>query len=340
MQRRIRITWHHGTSLLVLFSLALFASTSLAHGVHEHEVAHSPAQETAVDDETPRRLLQAFRVSGDDALLERAWSVIEPQLRSNDLTARQLVDAALIAQARHQFDTALELTRSALQNDRNDEQSWLLLASIHLVKGDSEAAGNACDELDRSHWLLIVGCKARVAHASGDAAKVRPSFDRLLTATQEQGIEADMLAWAFSVAGDLAVSDNDADRAVDYFARSLSLAESTQVRSALVDVLLANDRLADAQAELEKGSRALPLDIRRLILANRQGRTVDVTDRIAAVDRRFREWIAAKDWLHAREMARFYIDVLERPELARQLAEINIGIQKEREDLLLLRRTT
>ena len=50
-------------------------------------------------------------------------------------------------------------------------------------------------------------------------------------------------------------------------------------------------------------------------------------------------WIAAEDWLHAREMARFYLDVVERPALARQLAEVNIKLQREPEDIRLFERT-
>ena len=119
----------------------------------------------------------------------------------------------------------------------------------------------------------------------------------------------------------------------------MTLVENTQVRSALVDVLLANNRLADAEAALENGSGALPLDVRRLILAKRQGRIADVTARVEAFDHRFREWIAAEDWLHAREMARFYLDVVDRPKVGRRLAVINFAFQKEPEDQRLLLRS-
>jgi hypothetical protein len=50
-------------------------------------------------------------------------------------------------------------------------------------------------------------------------------------------------------------------------------------------------------------------------------------------------WIARDDWLHAREMARFYFDVVDRPELARHLASINVSLQREPEDLRLEERT-
>ena len=37
-------------------------------------------------------------------------------------------------------------------------------------------------------------------------------------------------------------------------------------------------------------------------------------------------------------MTRFYIDVLDRPDIAKRLARINLGLQREPEDLLLARR--
>ncbi|MEM7765729.1 MAG: hypothetical protein AAF290_16810 [Pseudomonadota bacterium] len=334
-------SWHPGPILLAFFSLALLALPARAHDVHEHTAGHGhdPVPETGADHHaTPRSLLQAFRTTGDDAHLDHAWSLIETRLRPGSSNPEMLIDAALIAQARHQFDRALGLTRNALKLDSRNDQAWLLLASIHLVTGQTEMASEACDELTRVPWIVMVGCEARVAHASGMGAKVRASFERALLVMDEARIGAGTSAWALSIAGDLAVAGNDAGAAIGFFRRSLSLVENTQVRSALVDVLLANDRLAGARDALDAGSEALPLGVRRLILAKRQDRIADMTDRVAAFDRRFQEWIAAEDWLHAREMARFYLDVLENPALAKKLIKINIESQKEYEDQLLLRR--
>jgi len=53
----------------------------------------------------------------------------------------------------------------------------------------------------------------------------------------------------------------------------------------------------------------------------------------------FAAWIAAEDWLHAREMTRFFLDVEQRPALARRLAVQNLSVQREPEDLRLEERT-
>jgi len=60
---------------------------------------------------------------------------------------------------------------------------------------------------------------------------------------------------------------------------------------------------------------------------------------LSTVQREFEAWISNEDWLHAREMTRFFVDVVDRPDLARRLALINIGLQREPEDLRLETRT-
>ena len=108
-----------------------------------------------------------------------------------------------------------------------------------------------------------------------------------------------------SVAGD-AARLVDAIKAVAYYQHSLNLIESTQVRSALADVLIAAGKLDHARGVLDAGSDALPLVVRRLIVATRSGEASRYAREISAADHRFRQWIAEADWLHAREMARFY----------------------------------
>jgi len=65
----------------------------------------------------------------------------------------------------------------------------------------------------------------------------------------------------------------------------------------------------------------------------------DLESVLAQVQSEFNIWIANKDWLHAREMTRFFIDVVDRPDRARRLALINVSLQREPEDLRLEKRT-
>ncbi|HEY5624441.1 MAG TPA: hypothetical protein VIV14_11830 [Gammaproteobacteria bacterium] len=280
-----------------------------------------------------RGLLQAFRETGEDRYLDDAWALLERELSPN-ASANVLIDAALVAQARHRFDDARMLTAKAIELGSANDQAWLLVNSIALVQGRADEAADACRQLRNSPPLVIVTCHARVALISGNEASVLPRLEAMLSLGSSDDV---LLAWSQSIAGDLAAARGKDTDSIRHYRASLGLAESTQVRSALVDALFRTHRLAEARHALDAGSHhALPLEVRRLIADRIEGH--DSHQRIDHVDQRFREWIVDSDWLHAREMARFYLDVKPDPELAHKLAGINIGIQKEPEDYRLLRR--
>jgi tetratricopeptide (TPR) repeat protein len=271
-------------------------------------------------------------------LLDEAWGLIEPELHTRPHDPDVLRTAAFIAQARHAFDYAVELTRDALALDRSDDQAWLLLASIHLVQGRASEAERACRALRRVPPLVAATCHARVAVARSEIEPARSRLSALLAIVEPGSIPVQWYAWALSVAGDLAAAAHDAVAAAACYERSLALVESTQVRAALVDTLLELRRLDRALEILDAGPPALPLTVRRLIVTTRLG-SLTSSDEIVRIDREFGRWIAAEDWLHAREMARFYLDVVERRALARRLALINLTLQREPEDIWLERRT-
>ena len=324
---------------LMLTLLTVVASFSGGSPASAHSAQHrAQATEYVEPDRPVGQLIRRFRESGQDSYLDTAWTVIEPQLDVKRPAPGLLVDAAMLAQSRHDFVLALELLDRALEQHSQMPQAWLVRAAIELVRGNTDEARHACRQLRGSSALVAVSCHARVAIARGDSKRALRQLTAVLTHIEADGTDSGQLAWSLSVAGDAAVN-LDPERAVLLYRRSLELAESAQVRSALVDVLLRLDRLADADSALSAGSTALPLAVRRLIVARREGRDSESAAEIARVDHRFRHWIAHGDWLHAREMARFYLDVLPRPELARKLALKNLELQREPEDQRLASRT-
>lgn len=247
--------------------------------------------------------------------------------------AERLVASARVAQARHDFDRALGDIERALALDPHNDPAWLLAASIHLVRGDTKTAQAACRRLRYVPAIAVITCSARVSIARGESERVLQPLEAILEVIDLESTEAAWTAWAYSVAGDAARTVNP-DAAVRYYEQSLSLLPNTQVRAALVDVLIEHNRLEEAARILDAGPNTLPLDIRQLIVDKRSGRKPDPAT-IRELVHRFEHWISHEDWTHAREMARFYLDVVERPALARRLAEINLRIQREPEDRLL-----
>ncbi len=329
-QRKFTSCWLL-VACLILTSLA--GRPILAHEIEHHadEPEHWDSATTDVI-----ALVRQFRQTGNDEFLDRAWKIVEPQLVAEPRNARLLIEAATIAQARHDFDRAVKLVKRSIALQPGNSQSWLLLASIHLVRGDSAAAGEACNRLRQVPVLVSSTCHARVALSSGNAVQAYAAFTKLLEIPAFAGQDDELRAWSLSVAGDLARAVDESARAIDFYTRSLEWMENTQVRSALVDVLIDQGELESASDIIRAGTSALPLEIRRMLVARRLGQ--DVTRDIHHTDHEFRHWIARNDWLHAREMARFYLDVLERPELAQRLATINVALQREPEDLLLASR--
>jgi len=329
----LRLAW------LLAFSLSLVYTHASAHKVHDaaeaeanSAVADKHFRSTDDDHHIISAHIRAFRMTGDDDHLDKAWLLLGPMLEDEHVDAATLIDAATVAQAQHRFEFALSLIERALATGRDQDRAWLLKASIHLVRGDADAANKACARLCRVRALIIITCRARAAIAAGHSARVLPRLRTVIDRTVEADQET--LAWALSVAGDAAISV-DLPQSVHFYRRSLALSESTQVRSALVDVLLRLGRLDDAQTALDLGSRALPLELRRWIVALRLGHRHTLKQEISDADHQFRHWLATEDWLHAREMARFYLDVIERPDLARRLARINLSNQREPEDIRL-----
>ena len=303
-----------------------------------HEHTHGADESGAVDtDLSVRDHLAQFRASGDERHLDIAWSQISPSL-SDAADSQVLIDAATIAQAQHRFDTALTLVDRALQQRPFDRQAWLLKASIDLVGARTDSAAEACAQLRNVATLVVVTCKARVAVASGRSASALRTLSALLRVIDTASLDPAVVAWTLSVAGD-AAAPTAPRQAVQFYRESVMLSESTQVRAALVDVLLGLHDLAAAEDELAGAGGGLALEVRRLIVAVQGQRSIAVIDDIDRLDRQFRQWIAQKDFQHAREMARFYLDVIEQPALARQLAAINYEAQREVEDLRLIART-
>ncbi len=305
----------------------------------DHRTEHQNKSSQRVNLADVRALVVSFRETGDDRHLDAAWTLLEPALESAPPDPETLITASFLAQSRHEFEYAVKLITKALAIKDNNDEGWLLLASIQLVLGEAESAAMACRQLRNVPPVVLLTCKARVALANGNQQIAFERLHSILNVADSQRLPPDVLAWSYSVAGDLAAAAGESRQSVALYQHSLSLAERTQVRAALVDVLLSQADYEDAWQALDIGAPALPLLIRRFVVAKKLNRMHRLQPELSTVQHEFEEWIAREDWLHAREMTRFYIDVVDRPDLARRLALINIGLQREPEDLRLERRT-
>ena len=158
-----------GVLLMFAMAVALASSPAFAHDLHDDYDDELAAARFETGDITA--LVSSFRKTGDDDYLDSARSIIEPLLETRPNDAGVLINAAMVAQARHEFSRATDLTQRALAIRPNDNQAWLLLASIHLVRGQRAAADAACQRLRNVPLLVTMTCQARVDLAGDDVGR-------------------------------------------------------------------------------------------------------------------------------------------------------------------------
>lgn len=306
--------------------------THAAHEIDSHGATDASLERSGY----ARARIAAFRESGDDRELERAWRYLERDLRQEAPTYDTLLSAAYVVQAQHDFDGAMRYLSRAQARQPLTDEAWLLKASLHLLRGELVQGGAACRSISLQNFLARVFCAGRVSSLQPDEA-VRV-YRKLVPLAQTLDAQPELDAWARSVLGDLAVATGDSDAAIAHYEQALASSSSSQVRAALVDQLIRAERWSEAWRYLQVPGQSLALLVRRFIVAPRVGQGAAVAADVAQADQSFRRWMARGDWLHAREMARFYLDVRPQPYLANRLARINYMLQKEPEDGRLVQR--
>lgn len=304
---------------------------------HHHEVALAERGPASLQrTHFARQRIKTFRVSGDDHELDRAWRYLEQDLEQPQPAYETLLVAAYVVQAQHRFEAAIRYLERAQASRPLDDEGWLLKASLHLLAGEDGAGLAACRSLSVRNLYARLFCEGRVA--SLDPRSAQRAYTKLAPLVSSFEAKPEVVAWARSVLGDLAVATGATELAIDHYAASLARSDRSQVRAALVDQLVFAGRWQEAWHFLQTPGQSLALHVRRFIVAAQVGELGAVRREIAQTDRRFRQWMARGDWLHAREMARFYLDVLHQPYLANRLARINYMLQKEPEDRRLIQR--
>jgi len=312
------------------------AHSTQGHTLHEHaqtrSQTRSPATSgTGTDARTPGELIQAHSRTGDDSLLEIARLRVEKNARVG--SPASLLHQAWIAQAEHRFADARELLAEVLEQQPGNGQAWLLEASVAQVAGQRSAARRACAHVAGSVSPdAAMTCFARLADTP---AEKKAAYARL-RALDAWDADPRLRAWRWSVRADLARDVGELDAAESDFYRSLAAVPAVQTRASLMDLLLEQQR-CDEALQLSAQNEPVPaLAVRRLLA--QQCRGEETGEREAALHALFQHWIAAGDYRHAREMAMFYLDIRRDPELAFQVASKNARLQREPEDLALLRR--
>ncbi|MBW3566483.1 MAG: hypothetical protein KY410_00760 [Proteobacteria bacterium] len=262
-------------------------------------------------------------------------------------TASRLIDAfpepvpprvtiidAYVAQARHEFASAQALLEALVEEHPSDLRAWTMLADIHRVRGDLDAAEHACRQrLLISSDPVSVTCLASILGLTGrsDAAA-----DMLHRAASALPAEHPARSWIAGTQAELAVREARHEQAEQLYRIAMQTPEPPLYLVAeYVDLLLRKNAHERALAVLQEYPENSALLVRKAIalqaLQDPRWREVDRTlQQLFALEER------RDDAIHLRERAAWLLHVRGKPALALQAATRNFDLQKEPEDVHLL----
>lgn len=297
-------------------------------------LARDPAQLPLAIAAARAALLRA-RVHGDPRELGAAQAALAPWWAQADAPAEVVLLRARVLQARHEFEPALaELNRLLARGDLlPDQRAQALLdaAALHQLRAELPAARELCEQLQPLAALPAAACLAELSSLSGQGQAAAQALARLSPGRSTA-------PWLALMRAELAERLGDEAAAPALYRTALAGEDEVYTRAALADWLLARRRAAEALVLLERSpdADADALLLRRVIALRQLGRdasapAAQMRERLAAAGRR-------EPGKHAREQARFALDVEQQPREALRLAQLNWTMQREPVDALLLLR--
>lgn len=308
--------------------------TDAAERARRVALARDPAQ-LPLATASARAALARARVHGDPRELGAAQAALAPWWAQADAPAEAVLLRARVRQAQHDFDAAQAdlrglLARAALAPEHR-AQALLDAAALHQLRAELPEARALCEQLQALAPLPATACLAELASLAGDGAAAAATLARLSPARTPP-------PWLALMRAELAERLGDDATAPALYRAALAGEDEVYTRGALADWLLARGRAEEALLVVQRSpdAEADALLLRQAVALRQLGRasaalTARLQERLAAADRR-------EPGRHAREQARFALDVQAQPREALRLAQVNWALQREPADALLLLR--
>ncbi|MBC7727868.1 MAG: hypothetical protein H7242_09680, partial [Microbacteriaceae bacterium] len=284
--------------------------------------------------------LNLARAQGDARAAGLALGALQTWEGAAQVPTEVLVTRATVAQYLHDFSGAEAMLKRAVQQQVNHPQAWLTLATVQRVGGHYAASDASCEGVLRSGQRLHgLACLAENQSLRGEQDAARAQFQQLL---QTPRLPSGTQQWLLTSVAEPEARAGRPDAARAAWLQAVALGASGYTLDGYLDFLLDQGEpkavLALLTPKVESPGDAALL---RLAIAGKQtadpravGWRTEMAARIEAS--RVRPGGAAT---HAREQARFALDVLNHPGEALALARENLKLQREPVDLGLLART-
>jgi len=295
-----------------------------AHDNHDH---HQPGTAVNVSEGLTlvRDSLARFEQTGGDDLLILAQRVSNQLLDDGASSPDILYLAARAAQAGHQFERAHKLLQQLLKQRPQHNSARLLQSTLFSVQGHHQEAHRACRKLRDASLVVTLVCKTAAMNAPN------PDHQSRL----EELLDKNVMNH-HSVVGDLAIKNADYAAAEKHYERALALHPTARLRTAICNVYLNQGKNLAVLELTERSPRALPLTVKRLVALTRSNRPL--TEEANQLNREFELQRQRGDFTHGREMAEYYLEVLNKPSDAKEIMQVSLQFQQEHEDWQLLAR--
>jgi len=282
-----------------------------------------------------KHYLTMGRSESDPRYYGYAQSALRPWWDQKAPPPQVLIIRAIVRQAGHKFNAALNDLSRVLRVQPNNPQARLTRAVILEVQGDYAGALRSCMPLLRlSNAIMATSCISSATSLSGQA---KDSYQGLReTLETRTSAHAQEQLWALTVLAEIAARlgrDYDAEQ---HFKQALSLGlRDTYLLRAYTDFLLDQNRPAEVQALLQDDIRPDGL-LLRLALAEQQLNLPTLKQHVENLRARFAENGLRSDTRHLRLEARFTHHLLKKPKQALELAKQNWSVQREPWDARIL----
>ncbi len=277
-----------------------------------------------------RATINEGRDAGDSRMVGAALGILRPFLTDPDPETLYL--AATARQYQHDFHGALKLLDQALALDPGDVNARLSRATIHTVLGDYDLAQADCRELDGAGGVALL-CQATALLLTDKAPLIVKRLTLMLD--HPELMDPALKPWALGLLGEIAETSGDAPHARDYFTQVLALnPKAIRERLILADLLLADGMAAQVAPLLAAAPATDGVLIRRVLASAALGGKDDADS--AELAKRFQLNLDLGLTAHAREEARYFLEIAADPAMALARAEVNWALQHEYEDARLL----
>jgi tetratricopeptide (TPR) repeat protein len=218
-----------------------------------------------------------------------------------------LVFRARILQAQHRFVEAAADLHLALQDDANNLQALLVLASIDEVTGELDEARRSCEGFAQLRpGLAAAACIASVQSLTGHAASGYATLSNAVK--QLPSPDRTERIWALTILAEIAIR-NDDTAAEEYLREALALNNrDVYVLTTYADYLLDRSRTSDV-VRLLTGFERIDALYLRLVLAMGAAGDARFTVYRDVLSARFAAARRQGDRLHLRDASRFALEV-------------------------------